>query len=211
MFCYAHHNGQDGWDLRSPHGYLFGCVSSNTAQAGNDFGGVGMKFWEFDYKVFSSLNFRNNLIDSTGGGMIIGKKTDGYINRYTFIYNTVFYETPEYAIVYPENSDYIFAKNDIFMNYYGIEDSPLLTKNTIFYGKGGVPSIGQNIINKNPEFINPEVGNFFFKSDSPALTSGDMDGMTFVVDGKDYCKYDGLGRPRYSNKEIGAYTFYPEN
>lgn len=201
LFDYAHHNGQDGWDLRSPHAYLFGCISSDTAQAGNNFGGVGMKFWEYDYKVYNSVNFRNNLIDQTGGGMIGGNNVQ--------IYNTLFYDTKQFAIDNAESGSKIHASNNIFMDYVRSFSTNVKTNNTIYYGDGEIPIVGSNKILEDPKFLNPDAGNFFLKADSPALSKGNLSGVTFVVDGVDYAEWDGLGRPRVGKTEIGPYTRYP--
>lgn len=206
LYCYAHDNGQDNWDIRSPHVWLYGCVSSDAAQAGHDYGGVGYKFWEYDYKVYDCISFRDNLVDNSGGGMLLA--CEGGVNgSYAFINNSVFYDTREFAVDARSGKN-AYLKNNIFMDYKTCFTNPLPMVNTIFF-KGAAPTTGKNTIAADPGFLNPDAGNFFLREGSPALSGGDLDGMTFVVDGLDYCKYDGLGRPRAGRNEIGPYTRYP--
>jgi hypothetical protein len=59
-----------------------------------------------------------------------------------------------------------------------------------------------------PGFTDPARGNFFPKKGSLLLRAGSTNGLVFDVDGVDYAQFDGLGRPRASKNEAGAYTRY---
>ena len=201
LFSYSHHNGQDGWDIRSPHASLFGVVTHDEAQAGHDYGGVGIKLWEHDYKIESSLIFRNNLIDGTGGGVLI----DG---DDVTIHNTLFHNTRFYA-VYAAKGKHVSSANNIFDDYITDFTNGASSSNSIFFGAGKPSGGGKDNLREDPKFMDAQAGNFFLQADSPALTAGKREATAFVVDGIDYAQFDSLGRPRQNNLlEIGAYTRY---
>ncbi|MFC5471167.1 hypothetical protein ACFPPD_20990 [Cohnella suwonensis] len=201
LFSYSHHNGQDGWDIRSPHAYFFGVVTHDEAQAGHQYGGVGMKLWEYDYKIFDSINFRNNKVDDSGGGIIlVGDKLT--------IRNSLLHDMLQYSVSISKGKE-VNSSNNIFSDYIIDFTSSVPSNNSIFHGLGKAPSDSEHSLMVDPKFLNPEKGNFFLRSDSPALTSGYGGEDSFVVDGIDYAQYDALGRPRAAGlKEIGPYTRY---
>lgn len=204
LFCYSHHNGQDGFDIRPPHVYLFGCTSHDETQSGAPFGGSGIKTWEYDYKFFNCLSFRNNITDRTGYAMEVGNNS--------FINNCLFYNTYERAVQRPDDDPRvtrIFSHNNIFVDSHEGFAIPVTSYNSLYFGTGKVSTlIGAQYA--DPQFIDAQAGNFYVLESSPALTGGDMKGFSFLVDGVDYCRFDALGRPRASMNEIGPYTRYPK-
>lgn len=204
LFCYSHHNGQDGFDIRPPHVYLFGCVSHDETQSGAPFGGSGIKTWEYDYKFFNCLSFRNNITDRTGHAMEVGQNST--------INNCLFYNTYERAVQRPDDDPRvtrIFSHNNIFVDSHEGFAIPVTSCNSLYFGTGKASTlIGAQYA--DPMFAGAEAGNFFVEGDSPALTGGVMKGFGFLVDGIDYYRLDAMGRPRASMNEIGPYTRYPE-
>ena len=233
LFCYSHHNGQDGWDIRSPHTRLFGCVTHDEAEAGKysgrPFGGVGFKFWEYDYHFANCLSFRNNITDYTGDGLVIAcdgvlePRFESYRRKNALIHNTAFYNTANHAIAFGANSSEIHIKNcviqkakrvltdDITGQREGYISHCILWDIATSVFDGGDKNLPVGFTKSQiaePGFTDPEQGNFFPKENSIMLVSGNTAGMPFDVDGVDYSVLDGLGRPRGSCTESGPYTRY---
>ncbi|MFD0670077.1 hypothetical protein [Cohnella sp. GCM10027633] len=200
LFCYSHHNGQDGWDLRSPHASLFGVVTHDEAQAGHQYGGVGIKLWEYDYAIVNAINFRNNLIDGSGGGLILA-------GEQLSIRNSLFYGTTHFAVSAPKDAR-VASSNNIFSDYIVDFTSSVASSNSIFHGVGKPPAPGTDSLTADPLFLNAEQGNFFLRSDSPAIDAGSAP-EPFVVDGIDYSRFDALGRPLAAGStQVGPYARY---
>jgi hypothetical protein len=202
LFCRSHHNGQDGFDLRSPHVRLFGCVSHDEAACGVPYGGSGIKTWEYDYKFSNCVSFRNNITDRSGYGLEAGNNS--------FICNCLFSDTFEYAVTRPDDDPRvrrIFSHNNIFVDCTRGFGYPVRSYTSIWHGRcdprtllGAVPA--------DPRLPRTALGDFFPSADSPQLHGGCATGFSFMVDGVDLMERDGLGRPRAHADEIGPYTRY---
>lgn len=204
LFCYSHHNGQDGFDLRSPHIYLFGCISHDEAQSGTPYGASGIKTWEYDYKFYNCLSFRNNIVDDSGYGLEAGNNS--------FLCNCLFYNTNSAAVTRPDDDprvQRIFSHNNVFVDCGIGFTYPVRSYDSVYFGKCDEETlIGAR--EADPLLTDAENGNFFLAPDSPLLQAGCMKGFSFMVDGINYMALDGLGRPRASMNEIGPYTRYPQ-
>ena len=230
MFCYSHHNGQDGWDIRTPHTRLFGCVTHDEAFVGIPFGGEGIKFWEYDYHISNCVTFRNNIVDGTGDAFMLAvdvpePKYESYRRKNAFIHNTAFYHAEVDAINLSEGAHEIYVENCVIQKARRAITIDIAEKcmgyirRCIFFNvKDGTVAeqdepLSERIFESHiadPGFADPERGNFFPKKGSLMLTAGNTHGLLFDVDGIDYSVLDGLGRPRASKTEAGPYTRYEE-
>ncbi|MCL2406085.1 MAG: hypothetical protein FWC92_11160 [Defluviitaleaceae bacterium] len=199
LFCYSHHSGQDGWDIRPPDVRIFGAVTHNESIVGHNFGGTGFKLWEPDNIVHTSLNFNTNLVDGSGAAMLVGYRAQ--------IINSAFFNVRNYAFMLRDGHGNARAYNNILMDYV-FSFIRLPTYHSIYFGIGDISPGAVNHRAANPGWIAPELGNFFLHPDSPALEGG-MQRIPFIVDGVDFSVLDGLGRPRTSPYEVGPYTRLP--
>ena len=236
LFCYTHHNGQDGWDIAAPYTRLFGCVTHDEAFVGIPFGGVGIKLWQHECHVASSLSFRNNIYDGTGAAMTLAGHTADpgkalRVAKRGLITNCAFYESDTNALslganltdVRIENCAFEKCGSAITNNIVDMEKSSV--RRCLFSNIGSGPAadsgstagsrpMPENFImsvHQTPGFIDPESGNFFPQKNSALTAAGNASGFIFDVDGVDYSRLDGLGRPRQRSTEIGPYTRYDEN
>ena len=229
LFCLSHHNGQDGWDIRPPHTRLFGCVSHDESFVGVPFGGSGIKFWEHDYHVVNSTSFRNNIVDGTGDAFAIlldDKEEPGsasYHRKNSRIHNCNFYHAAEVAICFRPGTTEVRIENCVVekalqaITFDAANVKGGAVRRCIFWDieEGAVAAKGRPLSPETveshiaePGFTDPERGNFFPKEGSLLLRAGNTHGLVFDVDGVDYSRLDGLGRPRASETEAGAYTRY---
>ena len=228
LFCYSHHNGQDGWDIRTPHVRLFGCVTHDEAYVGIPYGGVGLKFWEYDYQITNCVTFRNNLVDGTGDAFTLACDADdpryeSYRRKNAFIQNTAFYHADKDAINLEPGAHEIFVENCVIQKATRAITEDIADachgyiRRCIFcqVKEGTVAEFDEPLSERifashiaDPGFNDPEKGNFFPKEDSLMRTAGNTYGLLFDVDGVDYSLLDGLGRPRQRLTEAGPYTRY---
>jgi hypothetical protein len=208
LFCYTHHNGQDGWDIAAPYTRLFGCVTHDEAHVGIPFGGVGLKLWQGNCHIAACLSFRNNVYDGSGAAMTLANYVADPVKtptlpKHAFISSCAFYHAETAALSLGDNLTHVRIENCVFERYGRAMTSDIAAtegssvRHCIFADDG-----------EQPGFTDPEAGCFFPKPGSLLTTAGDNAGLIFDVDGVDYARYDGLGRPRQSLAEAGPYTRY---
>ncbi len=167
----------DGYDEGVSNNQIFNNIISNTeaVAVGSERGGLAQ-----NNTFYNNIMYENVI----GIGLSVSRET-GYVNNYK---NNVFINN----IAYNNDVNYfatVSGTDNIFRNNIGWKGTNQISSSHIQ---------DHNLFNKDPEFVDPESGNFHLKDTSPAIDAGSSD----LAPGTDF---DGNPRPRGNGYDIGSF------
>ncbi|MGA1864103.1 MAG: right-handed parallel beta-helix repeat-containing protein [bacterium] len=205
--------------LSSPS--ITNCIIGGNLAAGNG-GGI---YCDFSFPHITKSTISQNITSQDGAGiycrysphritncLIIGNtaRNGGGITS-SYSYSTIF-ECSIYNCTFMENTSengggiyfqyaspmvkHCILWNDFPNEIYRLGGSPVVTYSLV---QGGYS--GEGNIDKDPEFVQPEIGNFYLSFDSPCIDAGDPEDVT-VDDDK-----EGIPRSKGAAVDLGAYEY----
>lgn len=197
-YCHVFHSTKEGIDIKSGsrNGSVHHCVIHDQNHTGiYHYGGNGIYIDAWMYETYN-IDIYNNFVyssntDNDMSGIPAGSEAGGDLKNVR-IFNNVMYNLGQSAIGMPnyENTDSIyniFYYNNVIYNCRwparlpdDIRTSKIVFANNIIYGNKNdmeIPNtinvtFANNIIDQNPQWLNPANGSFLLKSGSPAIDAG---------------------------------------
>lgn len=157
------------------------------------------------YKVFNNL-FLNNY-DSQNNPVGPGFGLEINASDETEVYNNTFYGNETAFLIsylysghdWPPGKFRVSAHNNIFYQSRKRDYLELLDT----YADQTTITMSNNLMNTNPQFVNPGAGDFHLKPNSPAIDAGKTVNVPF--------DYDGVARPQGSKIDLGMFEYCTAN
>jgi hypothetical protein len=178
-----HHNA--GWGVHIFEEGCSNCASNNIVRNNliHENAAAGKRGWGIILSSGSGNLAYNNLVWGNNGGIQVEYGVSG-----AKVFNNVLYSNDGYGIyVGPGSVGAIIQNNIVYKNSgVAIQDSGFNT------------TIGHNLVDVDPDFVDGTAHDFHLQPDSPAIDAGLR--LSDVPDDR-----DGVTRPRGAGHDIGAY------
>lgn len=135
-----------------------------------------------------------------------------------YIYNNALYIGDEGEIQIAGDPEIVEIKNNIIYGkpsnlYYEIGGGVDLSvldgaKNCYFDGLGGIPGWDDSTLEVDPQFVDPDAGDFTLENTSPCRDAGVVLSLPPAADHTIARDYDGIQRPQGSAYDIGAHEYF---